>query len=113
MHPPTAHTPSGADLGGPVIVPVTLVTVPLSNNGAKTAAKPSGTCPITLPLVSSITFIAASLCVGTYIHWVLLFAWLLLFRKWITTGLIGTYIHRVLVIDGYLYSRVYSMGQHN
>ena len=35
---PTAHTPSGADLGGPVIVPVTLVTVPLSNNGAKTAA---------------------------------------------------------------------------
>ena len=49
MPPPTAHTPSAADLGGPVIVPVTLVTVPLSNNGAKTAAKPSGTCPITLP----------------------------------------------------------------
>ena len=45
---------------------------------------------------------------GTYIHWVLLFALALLFRKWITTGLIGTYIHRVLVIDGYLYSRVYS-----
>ena len=49
MPPPTAHTPSAADLGGPVVVPVTLVTVPLSNNGAKTAAKPSGTCPITLP----------------------------------------------------------------
>ena len=47
MPPPTAHTPSGADLRGPVIVPVILVTVPLSNNGAKTAAKPSGTCPIT------------------------------------------------------------------
>ena len=44
---------------------------------------------------------------GTYIHWVLLFAWVLLFRKLIATGLIGTYIHRVLVIDGYLYSRVY------
>ena len=63
--------PSGADLGGPVIVPVMLVTVLLSNNGAKTAA---------------------------------LFAWLLLFRKWTTTGLICTYIRRVLVIDGYLYS---------
>ena len=84
MPPPTTHTPFGADLGGPVIVAVTLVTVPLSNNRAKTAAKPSGTCPITLPSVSSITFNAASLCVGTYIHW-------------------------VLVIDGYLYSRVYGM----
>ena len=47
---------------------------------------------------------------GTYIHWVLLFAWVLLFRKLIATGLIGTYIHRVLVIDGYLYSRVYGMS---
>ena len=106
MPPPTAHMLSGADLGGPIIIPVTLVTVPLSNNGAKTAAKPSGTCLITLS-VSTFTLTAASLCVDTYIHWVLLFAWLLLFRKWITTGLIGTYIHRVLVIDGYLYSRVY------
>ena len=35
---PTAHTRSAADLGGPVVVPVTLVTIPLSNNGAKTAA---------------------------------------------------------------------------
>ena len=40
MLPLTAHTPSAADLGGPVVVPI-LVTVPLSNNGAKTAAKPS------------------------------------------------------------------------
>ena len=73
MPPPTANTPSGADVGGPVIVPVTLVTVPLSNNGAKTAAKPSGTCPIILyiPSVSSFAYIAALLCVGTYIHWVL------------------------------------------
>ena len=39
----------------------TLVTVPLSNNGAKTAAKSSRTCPITLPSVSSFTFIAALL----------------------------------------------------
>ncbi len=44
---------------------------------------------------------------GTYIHWVLLFAWVLLFKKWIATGFMGTYIHRVLVFDGYLYSRVY------
>ena len=116
MPPPTAHTPSGADLGGPVIIPVTLVTVPLSNNGAKTAAKPSVTCPITL-LVTHALFIHHSLfscMMGTYIHWVLLFAWLLLFRKWITTGLIGAYIHRVLVNDGYLYSRVYGIiSKHN
>ena len=31
----------------------------------------------------------------------------LVFRKLIANTLIGTYIHRVLVIDGYLYSRVY------
>ena len=61
MPPPTAHTPSAADLGGPVVVPVTLVTIPLSNNGAKMAAKPLGMCPITLPSVSSFTFIAALL----------------------------------------------------
>lgn len=36
-----------------------------------------------------------------------MFAWVLLFRKWPVTFLIGTYIFRVLVIDGYLYSRVY------
>ena len=59
MPPLTAYRPSAADLGGRVIVPVTLVTVSLSNNGAKTAAKPSGTCPITLPSVSSFTFITA------------------------------------------------------
>ena len=29
--------------------------------------------------------------------------------KLITKELIGTYIHRVLVIDGYLYSRVYGI----
>ena len=60
MPPSTAHTPSAADLGGPVVVPI-LVTVPLSNNGAKTAAKPLGTCPITLPSVLSFTFIVALL----------------------------------------------------
>ena len=34
---------------------------------------------------------------GTYIHWVLLFAWVLLFKKWIATGLM------VLIFIGYLY----------
>ena len=48
-----------------------------------------------------------SCLMGTYIHWVLLFAWVLLFKKWIATGFMGTYIYRVLVFDGYLYSRVY------
>ena len=50
-----------------------------------------------------------SCLMGTYIHWVLLFAWVLLFKKWIATGFMGTYIHRVLVFDGYLYSRVYGI----
>ena len=34
----------------------------------------------------------------TNIHWVLMFVWVLLFRKLIVTVLIGTYIHRVLAI---------------
>ena len=51
-----------------------------------------------------------SCLMGTYIHWVHLFAWVLLFKKWIATGFMGTYIHRVLVFDGYLYSRVYGMS---
>ena len=61
MPPPTAHTPSGADLGGPVIVPVMLVTIQLSNNGAKMTAKPLGMCPMTLPSASNFTIMAASL----------------------------------------------------
>ena len=68
------HTPSDADLGEPIV----------------------GT-------ISTCTFYTCSLfscLMGTYIHWVLLFAWVLLFRKWIATGLMGTYIHRVLVLDG-------------
>ena len=48
---------------------------------------------------------------GTYIHWVLLFAWVI--QKF--DSLIGTYmymyIHWVLVIDGYLHSRVYSKSE--
>ena len=36
-----------------------------------------------------------------------LFARVLRFKKLIVAGLIGTYIHRELVIDGYLYSKVY------
>ena len=41
---------------------------------------------------------------------VLTFAWVLLLRKLVATALIGTYVHRVLVIDRYLYPRVYGMG---
>ena len=62
MPTPTDHTPSGADLGGPVIILVMLVIVPLSNNGAKTAAKPSGTCPIVLPSVSSYASLLTNTC---------------------------------------------------
>ena len=46
---------------------------------------------------------------GTNIHRVLMFAWVLLFRKLVATALIGTYIYKILVIDGYLYSRVYGI----
>ena len=35
-----------------------------------------------------------------------MFAWVVLVWKWVAAVLIDTYIHRVLVIDGYLYSRV-------
>ena len=48
MSPPTAHMPSGAELGGPIMVPVLLVTIPLSNKGAKMTAKEFGACPFTL-----------------------------------------------------------------
>ena len=48
--------------------------------------------------------------IGTDIHKVLMFVWvLLLFRKLVATTLIGIYIPRALVIDGYLYSQVYIM----
>ena len=90
MPPLTAHMPSDADLGGPVIV------------------------TIHVELVTHALFLQPDfLCwlMGTYIHWVLLYAWVLLFQKWIETGLMDTYVHRVLVIYGYLYSRVYGMYQ--
>ena len=44
---------------------------------------------------------------GTNNHGVLLFAWVLLFRKLVLTMLMGTNIYGVLVIDGHLYSGVY------
>ena len=52
---------------------------------------------------------------GIYTQWVLLFAWVLLFRMLIATGLIGTYNHRIVVIGGYLhlYSRVHGMPLHH
>ena len=61
MPPSTAHTPSGADLGGPVIVPIMLVPIQLYNNVFKITADPLGMCPMTLPLVFNFTVMAASL----------------------------------------------------
>ena len=46
---------------------------------------------------------------GTNNHGILLFAWVLLFRKLVVTMLMGTNIYGILVIGGYLYSRVYDM----
>ena len=49
---------------------------------------------------------------GTNIHRVLMFVWVLLHIQEIDNrDLVGTYIHRVLVIDGYLYSRVYGIQE--
>ena len=50
---------------------------------------------------------------GTYIHWVLVFVWVRLFRKRVVTASIGTYIRGVLVNDGYLCFRVYSSTSHS
>ena len=49
MPPPTVHTPSGEGLGGPVIIPVMLATLPVSSNHAKTTAKQWPIWPILLP----------------------------------------------------------------
>ena len=46
---------------------------------------------------------------GTNIHGVLMFAWVLLFSKLVVTAPMGTNICGVLVIDGYLYSRLYGI----
>ena len=40
---------------------------------------------------------------------VLIFEWVLKFRIWMLTVIIGTYVYGILVIDGYLCSRVYGM----
>ena len=47
---------------------------------------------------------------ATNIHEVLLFTWVLLFQKPVVAAVIGSNIHGVLVIDGYLYSRVNGIG---
>ena len=43
-------------------------------------------------------------------HGVLLFACVLLFTKLVLTMLMSTDIYGVLVIDGYLYSRIYGIS---
>ena len=43
------HVPIAADLGGPVIIPVMLVTLLLSSNCMKMTARLSGTCSTVLP----------------------------------------------------------------
>ena len=87
MPPPTAHMPSEAD------------------------PTPSSLFKITHALFVHPSLL--SCLMGSYIHWVLLFAWVLLFKKRIATEFMGTYNSRVLVFDGYLYSRVYGIvGSH-
>ena len=40
---------------------------------------------------------------------VLMFEWVLKFRIWVLAVIIGTYVYGILVIDGYLCSRVYGI----
>ena len=42
---------------------------------------------------------------------VLMFEWVLKFRIWVLTVILGTYVYGILVIDGYLCSRVYGIGK--
>ena len=42
-------------------------------------------------------------------EWVLMFEWVLKFRIWVLAVVIGTYVYGILVIDGYLCSRVYGI----
>ena len=51
-----------------------------------------------------------SCLVGKNIHRLILFEWVMLFKKQTVNLLIGNYIHRVNVIKGSLYSQVYSMS---
>ena len=51
-----------------------------------------------------------SCLVGKNIRRVILFEWVMLFKKQTVNVLIGNYIHRVNVIKGSLYSQVYSMS---
>ena len=46
---------------------------------------------------------------GSYIWGVLLFEWVLIFKKSVASVSMGTYICGVLVFDGYLYSREYGI----
>ena len=51
-----------------------------------------------------------SCLVGKNIHRLILFEWVMLFKKQAVNLLIGNHIHRVNVIKGSLYSQVYSMS---
>ena len=74
--------------------------------------------PISLFMFKSLTpallyipvYLMICCLMGTYIHWVLMFVWVQLFRKRVVTASIGTYIHGVLVNDGHLCSRVYGIS---
>ena len=41
---------------------------------------------------------------------VLMFEWVLKFRMWVLTVIIGTCVYGILVIDGYLCSQVYGIS---
>ena len=62
---------------------------------------------LTLALLYIPVYLMICCLMGTYIHWVLMFVWVRLFRKRVVSASIGTYICGVLVNDGYLCSRVY------
>ena len=56
------------------------------------------------------TKLTSKLLITLLLFMVLMFEWVLGFRMWVLTVIIGTCIYGILVIDGYLYSRVYSIS---
>ena len=67
---------------------------PYKNPGSATAAYSYILSQFMLSYILHV--LTSQYMMGTCIHWALFFAWVLLFRKLIATGLIVTYNHRVL-----------------
>ena len=61
-----------------------------------------GQLELAIAVLKQLCLQTSYMLIGTDIHKVLMFVWVLLFRKLIARTLIGIHIPRVLVIDEYL-----------